>query len=79
MATGAGEELRELYRSPADDPAHTARIVQLLEQAGARERTHELANSLAREAQALLAATGLAAGAAKRLQEFGRLIVERDR
>jgi len=53
--------------------------VQLLEQAGARERTRELANSLAREAEALLAATGLAAGAAKRLHEFGRLIVERDR
>jgi hypothetical protein len=39
----------------------------------------ELANSLAREAEALLAATGLAAEAADRLHEFGRLIVERDR
>jgi geranylgeranyl diphosphate synthase type I len=79
MATVAGEELRELYRSPAEDPAHTARIMQLLERAGARERTRELANSFAREAEALLASTGLTPGAAEGLYEFGRLIVDRDR
>ncbi len=80
LASGRSRDaLRTLYRDAPASDGDTARVLELLEESGAREHTRALARRFSAEADALLTDIAIAEGARERLRAFARFIAERDR
>ncbi len=75
----SGAALHEIYRAPRLEPAHVARVLELLDAAGVRAETQRRADEFRNAAHAALNATGIKNRAMDHLREIAEAMMRRVR